>query len=167
MWRLLLLAAALAAPGLAQAQSRFTGQLDIYSFAAPDGWTPYTDRGYADVAYDAPGGQSQGGFFSGIKDAERPLADEITAFIGADALQERRAVTIDGMPCEFASVVHEGFVRNSMWMCHFYVPFSDGPAAVEFFFGSASPVASADRQMEIFWQVVNSIVWGGAYEPAP
>jgi hypothetical protein len=167
MWRIVLLVAALAAPGIAHAQSRFTGQLDIYSFNAPDGWTPYTDRGYADVAYDAPGGKSQGGIFAGLKDAERSLSDEVTSFIGSDALQERRTLTIDGMPCEFASVVKEGYIRNSMLLCHFSVPFSDGPVALEFFLGSAAPVASADWQMVIFWQAANSIAWGAAFEPAP
>jgi hypothetical protein len=167
MWRLLLAVAVIAAPGIAHAQSRFFGQLDIYSFNAPDGWTPYTDRGYADVAYDAPGGQSQGGIFSGLKDVERPLSDEVTSFVGSFALQERRAVTIDGAPCEFASVIKDGYIRNSMLLCHFYVPFSDGDAAIEFFLGSASPVASADWQLGVFWQVANSIEWGADFAPAP
>lgn len=167
MWRLLLAVAALAAPGVAHAQSRFYGQLEIYSFNAPDRWTPYTDRGYADVAYDAPGGKSQGGLFAGLKDAEQSLGDELSAFIGYDALQERRAVTIDGMPCEFASVMKENYVRNSMLLCHFVVPFSDGDANIEFFLGSAAPPASADWQLNVFWQVANSIEWGDAFAPAP
>lgn len=167
MWRVLLAVAVLAAPGAAHAQSRFSGQLGIYSFSAPDGWTPYTDRGYADVAYDAPGGQSKGGIFAGLKDAERSLSDEITGFIGVNALQDRRAVTIDGMPCEFASVVKDGYIRNSMLLCHFYVPFSDGDSAVEFFLGSAAPVASAGWQLDVFWQVANSIEWGADFAPSP
>lgn len=167
MRRLLLIVAMLAAASAAQAQSRFTGQLNIYSFNAPDGWTPYTDRGYADVAYDAPGGMSQGGLFAGLKDAEQPLSDEINAFIGGDSVVDRHAVTIDGAPCEFASVSKSGTIRNSMLLCHFYVPFNDGDAAIEFFLGSASPPASADWQLAVFWQVANSITWGGSFAPAP
>jgi hypothetical protein len=155
------------AGGQATAESRFYGQMDIYSLTAPDGWTPYTDRGYADVVYDAPGGQSQGGVFAGLKNAERSLGEEITLFIGYDSLQDRRAVTIDGIPCETASVLKDGYIRNTMLMCHFVVPFADGDATIEFFLGSASPAAQADWQAEIFWRVANSIAWGDAFAPAP
>ncbi|MEX0645697.1 MAG: hypothetical protein WD076_10320, partial [Parvularculaceae bacterium] len=129
--RLFLAAAAafLAAPsGPASAETRFYGQMDLYSLAAPDGWTPYTDRGYADVAYDAPGGKSQGGIFAGLKDAARGLSDEVSAFIGADPVEDRRAVTIDGVPCETATTVKDGYVRNAMVLCHSIVPFADGDA---------------------------------------
>lgn len=167
--RRLTLAAMLAALacGSASAGSLFYGQMDIYSFAVPDGWTPFTDRGYADVAYDAPGGQSQGGIFAGLRNAERSLSDEITAFIGYDALLDRRSVTIDGVACETASVVKDGYVRNAMLLCHFVVPFADGDTNIEFFLGSASPVAQADWQSEVFWQVANSILWGDAFAPSP
>jgi hypothetical protein len=162
------LVAAFAAPGLAHAQSRFTDQRGIYSFDAPAGWTPYTDRGFADVVYDAPGGASHGIIVSLVAPTERTLADEITAFTYAYALQERRPVTINGMPCEFASGLRmERDFRISTVLCLFYVPFSDGDARIEFSLMSTSPVASADWQLEIFWQVANSIKWGAAYEPAP
>ena len=164
MWRILLLAAALAAPGIAHAQGRFTSPLGVYSFTAPNGWTPHTDLGGAHVLYKAPGGAV---LFSGSAEVTHSLGAEMTAEIGADALVERRAVTIDGMPCEFASAIEDGVMRTSMLLCHFYVPYSDGEARIGFNLVLLSPVARADRQLEIFWQVANSIKWGGAYAPAP
>lgn len=173
MWRILLLVAAFAAPGLAHAQGRFTDEMGIYSFTPPDGWTQNAfsyDADIPDVIYDAPGGASQGVLVSDFEPAEASLSEAMTENIGSDALVERRSVTIDGMPCEFASTVdddEDDSHRESGLVCHFYVPFSDGPVAAEFQLALRSSAAGADSQLEIFWQVANSIAWGAAYEPAP
>lgn len=167
MWRLLLLAAAFMAPQFAHAQARFTGQMDIYSFEVPAGWTQLEKRDYADVVYAAPGGESQGSFFAGLKFVEHPLSDAMNDAIGYATVRDRRSITIDGLPCETATFTGDNRSASRMLLCHFHVPFSDGDAQVEFFMGGASRAGMEDAHSSVFYQVANSIKWGGTFESAP
>lgn len=163
---LLIAAYAVLSGAPAQAQSTFTEQNGLYSLTAPNGWTPYTDRGYADVAYDAPGGKATGGIFSGLKPTERSLSAEMDRFVSTGTVIHRGPITIDGMPCLTASTEEGGYIRKTMILCHFNVRFSDGPMDLEFFLGSASPLALADAQAAVFRTVAASVRWGGRFTPA-
>jgi hypothetical protein len=154
----------------ASAATRFNEELGIYSLDAPEGWKQIAERGYVDVVYDAPGapdGQPVGGIFAGVKPAERPMTEEIAAFVGTNKLVDRRSVTIGGLPCETASVAQGEAAHNTMLFCHFVVPFQDGPRILEFFMGGAAPVAQAESYKQAFWQVASSVRWGAPFPPGP
>lgn len=152
-----------AAPAMAEP---FYGQMNIYSVEPPAGWTARSSSS-SDMNFDAPGGMQNGGLFVGLKDANQSVDAEMASFIGSSTVLDNRTVYVDGHSCRTARVQSSSQVINTMLMCHIVIPFSDGPANLEFFLGMASPTADADWHTPIFWQVAESLRWGADFAAAP
>jgi hypothetical protein len=140
--------------------------MNIYSIEPPAGWTARSSDS-TDMNFDAPGGMQNGGMFVGLKDASQSVDAEMASFIGSSPVLDNRTVTIDGHSCRTAQVQTSSQLTNTMLMCHIVIPFSDGPANLEFFMGMASRAGDTSWHTPIFWQAANSLSWGGDFAAAP
>lgn len=154
-------------PSLATAEV-FRGQLDIYTMEPPSGWG-YRKDSNSDMNFDAPGGNTNGGMFVGLKDATLPIDTEIDEFIGYDTVLERRTVYIDGHSCRVARTQKTTSLTivNTMLLCHIVVPFSEGDVNLSFFYGMVSRAGDSGWHADLFWKAANTIRWGGAFAAAP
>lgn len=155
-----------AAAGQAAAQTNYTDPIGLYSYRSPAGWSRNSGQvGDSDVAWDAPGGMTRGGMFTGITGKRGSLRARIDEKAAGGSVIERRTLTVDGIPCELMSV-QRPTIRETLMLCLIGAQFSDGWFDLEFYMGMVSPPEDAGWHMTAFNAAVATLNFGDGVQPA-